>query len=185
MIVEKSENHTRFSLNEYVKHDSRNMSKTKTKTYIPTEKLKERLNSVNMHRKVKTNIYVDRDLWDRFKALAFEVCHGSHGCISRCVEEALRSWTQNASTQISLAKRYYPKLSPYPTLRRADVVWSHVWCLICEYYGYEPKEFTYEDLARAITQVRGHDRRTIKRWISTFIRVGLIRSVGRGIYERA
>ena len=50
------------------------------------------------NKRVKTSIYLDRELWARFKRAAMLKYNFQHGSVTLALEEALRKWLEeNAS----------------------------------------------------------------------------------------
>jgi len=47
--------------------------------------------------KIKTSVYVDRDLWAKFKKLAMTKYNFQHGSVTRALEEALKKWIEENS----------------------------------------------------------------------------------------
>ncbi len=124
--------------------------------------------------KVKVGLFLDKKLMENFRAMIQDKWKKyERGLLSYEAEMALRHWlslhtkTQNA---IGVDK-------PNPTPKTA-MVFAQVknYLLSNWYYELKPgQEVHVRHLEEAIAAVRGGDKRTIRRWMNEFHRMGLIK----------
>ena len=71
-------------------------------------------------------------------------------------------------------------MNPSP---KAYIVFENVKQYLRRKWGILPQQVSYSDLAEAISAVRGSDKRTIKKWISEFLKYRLIKTIAPNVYE--
>ena len=120
--------------------------------------------------KVQINPVISEDLYKLLVEVAPAWYGKARGGISAIVEEALRHYLtprqHTASTQ-------NPRLS-------VRSIYNQVVEKIKEimHYDFKPTEITEKTLDQAISEVRGSDPRTIRKWKDTFQKSGLIKFIG-------
>ena len=128
--------------------------------------------------KIKTSLYVDRELWAKFKRLALEKHGNFHGGLTAEVEEALRNWL-SAHTKDTQNFEIKNRVNPQP---RVFSVYKNV----KEYLKRQGIEYqcTLEKLVEAISFTRGNDRRTVRKWLNEFVKYKCVKEISTGrIYE--
>lgn len=104
------------------------------------------------------------------------------GLLSYEVESALQAWIiqhTNSQTQLDI------KIKPNPTPSSARV-YREVKAYISGHYDVEftgNTQLHEKFIIEAITTLRGNDPRTIKSWMQTFERMGLIKILARPMWE--
>lgn len=126
--------------------------------------------------KIKTSLYIDKELWENFKELALKKYGKFHGSLTAEVEMALRSWlnahtkahkldVKNTVNPIPKVFVVYDKVKSY--LKKEGIIYqTHV-----------------SKLYEAISVVRGNDKRTVRKWMEEFVKWGLIKEISSQIYE--
>lgn len=136
--------------------------------------------------KKKVNLYLDGELWEEFKKLAF-MKHGNfHGALSWELEQALRAWlaAHRARAESAQAPLQASHVNPPP---RTAKVWAQVKEYLRERFGYEVVisgvQIPRKHLIEAIIAVRGGQERTIRRWLREFEAFHLIKWISPQVCE--
>jgi hypothetical protein len=139
--------------------------------------------------KKKVNLYLDGELWEEFKKLAF-MKHGNfHGALSWELEQALRAWlaahrARVESAQGAQATLQASHVNPPP---RTAKVWAQVKEYLRGRFGYEVVvsgvQIPRKHLIEAIVAVRGGQERTIRRWLREFEAFHLVKWISPHVCE--
>ena len=129
--------------------------------------------SGRMKSKKHLHVMIDEDLY----RLLIEIAPGVYGqsryrgAISYIVEEALRRYLSPLQHTASTQR------NPKPTIRQA---YGQVVEKIkeIEHLSFKPMEVSEKILDQAISEVRGSDPRTVRKWKDLFQRSGLIKFIG-------
>lgn len=130
--------------------------------------------------KVGVFLYIDKQLWQEFKKLAFMKHERLHGVLSFEVEEALRNWI---ALHLSQHTQNTHKINPMPKVHKAFL---EVKNYLKKKYGMlmiSGQHIARRHLVEAIMATRGTDPRTIRRWLKLFLESKLIKHVSGEIYE--
>lgn len=132
--------------------------------------------------KVQMGFYISRDLERKFREfLAFKYQTIERGLISNEIEQALEHWialhTKAQKSEMSVA--------PNPLPRVSKVYLSIKHYMVTHFYGVlEPGAVVHNKYLReAISQVRGSDERTIKKWLRIFDGAHLIKWISPTLWE--
>lgn len=133
--------------------------------------------------KKKISLYVEENLWDEFRRLAFQKHENFHGALSYELEEAMRNWlvlhTQNLTKQLVVNT-----VNPQPRVYR---VFNEVKEYMKQKHGYAAlfpgQQVPRGHLVEAIMAVRGMDSRTVEKWLERFLRFKLVKWVAGQVYE--
>jgi hypothetical protein len=112
---------------------------------------------------------VDKALAEKLRSIAYEIYHGRRGALSYTVEEALETF-------IKLYENKQVSINPHNNI---DAYWRQILEYIKKKHGdmLTPYEIIEPDLVEAITMTRGADKRTVKKYLETFLRLGYIKHV--------
>ena len=131
--------------------------------------------------KRQLGIYVSEEIDKKLRELIFlKYGYYERGLLSKEVEEALRYWLGLHTQRHTNQPYVLNKVNPAP---KARVVWERVREYLKSKWGFTPQQVTYADLAEAISAVRGNDPRTIRKWISEFMKYKLIKPIAPNVYE--
>jgi len=130
--------------------------------------------------KIQFKVYIRRDIVEEFKKLiARKYGKVERGLISREAEEALAYWLRlhtHRHTNSIVVERINPNPKVY-------AVFEQIKDYFRKKYKYLPQQVTYNDLAEAISAVRGSDRRTIRKWINLFMQWKLVKPIAPNVFE--
>lgn len=140
--------------------------RSKRKVYVLKREGKE---------KVMVTAYIDKELYDQLLTVAPRFYGCNRGAISYAIEEALRQW---------LAPRVHTQVHTNPS-DKIRTRFRAVMERVKELLGlpYAPKEVPSKALEIAIAQACGTDPRTIRKYMSLFERVGLIKRLSHNLIE--
>ncbi len=120
--------------------------------------------------KVQLKAYISKEVYSELISIAPKIYGKGKGGISYVVEEALRQYlAPRAHAQIHTNPTHSTRLIYEAVVEKA----REILCL-----DFKPKEIPEKILEQAISEVRGGDPRTIKRWKHDFERQGLIKCAG-------
>ena len=126
-------------------------------------------------------VRIDRRLYEALKSLVMKRFGSNYwGGMRIIVEEALRKYIEAHNIDINVPNNV--KINRQNPPPRVHSVYLQVRSYLNEKYG-EHMDTTYQHLAEAISYVRGSDPRTIKKWISLFLKYGCIKHIGGVVYE--
>jgi hypothetical protein len=133
--------------------------------------------------KKKVNLYINTEIWNEIKRLAFQKHENFHGALSTEVEEAFTNWialhTQNHTKGTAINK-----INPQP---KAYNVFTQVKEYMKQNYGYvsisSGQQVPDIHLVGGIAAVRGDDPRTLSKWIKSFIQFKIIKKVSKKVFE--
>ncbi len=132
--------------------------------------------------KVGLYVSISKKLDKKFREFLIEK-YGYYrkGLISEEVEQALWNWL--ALHAHKKHKERGEGVNPEPRYR---LVYDEVkqWLIIN--YGYDPSQLTQiprRHLVEAISEIRGNDKRTIRKWLKTFTEKGLIKWLSPNLVE--
>jgi hypothetical protein len=133
-------------------------------------------------RKVKVGVFINEDLMARFRKLIMEKYNKyEKGLLSYEVENALRYWIAlHTNAQNTMTKN-----KPNPTPKVISV-WMQVKEYLLKNWYMElipGQQVARVHLEKAITAVRGGDKRTIEKWLNTFIKMGLVKPITSATWE--
>ena len=112
---------------------------------------------------------VDKALAEKMRSIAYEIYGERRGALSYTVEEALKTF-------IKLYENKQVSINPHNSI---DAYWKQILEYIKKKHGdmLTPYEIIEPDLVEAITMTRGADKRTVKKYLETFLRLGYIKHV--------
>lgn len=121
-------------------------------------------------KKVTLQVLISADLYKKLVELAPQLYGTTRGSLSYVVEEALRLY---------LEPRLHAQTHTNPA-RKVRLVYSQVVEQVKQILNisFAPHEVPEKILDLAISEVRGSDPRTVEKWKSTFLKMGLARVVG-------
>jgi hypothetical protein len=133
-------------------------------------------------RKVKVGVFINEDLMARFRKLIMEkYSKYEKGLLSYEVENALRYWIAlHTNAQNTMTKN-----KPNPTPKVISV-WMQVKEYLLKNWYMElipGQQIARVHLEKAITAVRGGDRRTIDKWLNIFVKMGLVKPITSATWE--
>jgi hypothetical protein len=133
-------------------------------------------------RKVKVGVFINEDLMARFRKLIMEKYNKyEKGLLSYEVENALRYWIAlHTNAQNTMTKN-----KPNPTPKVISV-WMQVKEYLLKNWYIElipGQQIARVHLEKAITAVRGGDRRTIDKWLNIFVKMGLVKPITSATWE--
>jgi hypothetical protein len=133
-------------------------------------------------RKVKVGVFINEDLMARFRKLIMEKYNKyEKGLLSYEVENALRYWIAlHTNAQNTMTKN-----KPNPTPKVISV-WMQVKEYLLKNWYMElipGQQIARVHLEKAITAVRGGDRRTIDKWLNIFVKMGLVKPITSATWE--
>jgi hypothetical protein len=128
--------------------------------------------------KEQLKVYVSKNLIKQLKELVVAKYGKLRGGLSYEVEDALKNWIMAHSTQHDT--KIVQSINPMP---RVFQVFNQVKEQLKTTYGYLPQQTTIQHLTRAISIVRGGDKRTIRKWLQEFAKWKLIKEIAPGIFE--
>jgi len=115
-------------------------------------------------------VYISEDLYRQLIEVAPAWYGKTHGAVSAMVEEALR--------------RYLSPLQHTASTQNPKHGIRHTYGQVVEkikeimHYNFKPTEVPEKILDQAISEVRGSDPRTVRKWKDLFQRSGLIKFIG-------
>jgi hypothetical protein len=112
---------------------------------------------------------VDKALAEKLRGIAYEIYGERKGALSYTVEEALKTF-------IMLYENKQVSINPHNSI---DAYWRQILEYIKKKRGDELAiyEITEPELIEAIVKTRGADKRTVKKYLETFLRLGYIKHV--------
>ena len=135
-----------------------------------------------MSNKIKIGIWIDSILAEKLRSLINQKYENyERGLLSYEVEMALRHWISlhtNAQKTLEANK-------PNPT-PKASLVFSQVKEYLLSHWYYELRpgqQISRSHLEKAIMAIRGSDRRTIRKWLRIFHKMGLAKPVTSVTWE--
>lgn len=132
--------------------------------------------------RVKTSIFVDKKLWEKFKEIALKKHNFKYGSISEELEKLIKNYIdehEHTNTQKHMHAHTNVKHRNPPD--KVFLVWQRVKSILAS-QGYI-HQTTLKFLSDAIMEVRGTDKRTIKKWIKLFEKYGFVKHLGNNIFE--
>lgn len=138
--------------------------------------------------KVLAAVYLDKDLWEEFRRLAF-MKHDGFRYLSYEVEQALRAWLAlhrsppgGREIQRNFSK-VSSKVNPTPKVLRAfeqvkEYLAKKFNCPITE-----GSQVSRDHLIEAIANTRGTDPKTISKWLNLFEKFKLVKHIAGKVYE--
>lgn len=129
--------------------------------------------------RIKTSIFIEKELWEKFKEIALIKHKFKYGSVSEELENLIKEYI-DAHTNTQNDKHTKPSSYRNPP-DRVFSVWQEVKSILVS-QGYI-HQTTLKYLVEAISKVRGVDERTIKKWIKLFEKYGLIKHLGNNIFE--
>lgn len=132
--------------------------------------------------KIQFKVYLNEDLAIRFRELIMKKYHKyEKGLLSYETDMAIRHWLAlhtEAQTSLDVNK---PNPTPRTSLAFAKV---KNYLLGNFYYELKPgQQVARSHLEKAIIATHGSDKRTIRKWLETFHRMGLIKFVTSATFE--
>ena len=127
-------------------------------------------------------IYLDEEFekdWRRFISEKYQTVQ--RGLLSHEVEQAMKHWyALHTKSQKSLLDK-----APNPMPRVSNVYMQMKRYLLSKYFDELNPGATipYKYLREAIQQTRGSDKRTITKWLKTFVQNGLLRQLNASVWE--
>jgi len=112
---------------------------------------------------------VDKALAEKLRSIAYEIYGERRGALSYTVEEALETF-------IKLYENKPVSINPHSNI---DAYWRQMLEYIKKKRGDELAiyEITEHELVEAVVKTRGADKRTVKKYLETFLRLGYIKHV--------
>jgi hypothetical protein len=124
--------------------------------------------------KVRLDVYISEDLFEKFKELAVAKHRTLHGALSYAVEEALRRWV---SEQLRGSHD-----------RRVGEMWALVKDYLEGRLKYDLSFSRYihvDDVVKALKSIAGSDDKVVSEWLKTFEDAGVLKRVNEKMYELA
>jgi len=114
-------------------------------------------------------VVVDKALAEKLRNIAYEIYGERKGALSYTVEEALKTF-------VKLYENKQVSINPHSNI---DAYWGQILEYIKKKYDdiLTPDEITEPDLVEAIVKTRGADKRTVKKYLEAFLRLGYIKHV--------
>ena len=133
-----------------------------------------------MSKKVQLKVYIDEEINKKLREIiVMKYRTLEKGLLSREVQEALAYWIR-LHTQRHTGPVQLNKLNPHP---KAFDVFEQVKDYLRKKYKYLPQQVTFNDLAEAISAVRGSDKRTIRKWLDEFLKWKLVKPIAPQVFE--
>ena len=133
--------------------------------------------------KTQLKVWIKTQLAHEIKKLAVTRYGSMKGALSKIVEEALELFINAYNISISEGAHTHAHVDGSGVPARIHNVFMQVKTYLYKKFGFLPWRFSHKDLSEAIAFVRGHDRRTINKWIKLFLQYTLIKQVGLSMYE--
>lgn len=135
-----------------------------------------------MEERVKVGFFLSKDLVNRLRTLIQQKYQKyEKGLFSYEAEMALRHWLSlhtQAQTTLDIKK-------PNPT-PRVSLIFAEIknYLLTNWYYELKPgQQINTAHLTKAIMDTRGSDKRTVRKWLTVFHKMGLIKPVTSATWE--
>lgn len=123
--------------------------------------------------KVQVKIYLSEEVVEKLRDLVKEKYDGQWG-LSWEVEEAIRAWLRLQHAQIHTSKLNPSRPHVHQAMDAIIFKLREMGCLI---------QCSTSDLRKAISEVRGSDERTFKKWSEILVKEGRLKWIGTYTYE--
>lgn len=134
--------------------------------------------------KLLLRAYVPKEVYIGIRDLAWAKYGRFRGALSYEVEQALRVWLAEHTREHTQKAHIFETANPRPKVAQ---VFSQIKQYLEREYGYAAilpgQQIPRKHIIAAISNVRGPDPRTIKKWFDAFVANKLLRMISPEVYE--
>jgi hypothetical protein len=134
--------------------------------------------------KLLLRVYVPEEVYKAIRDLAWEKYGRFRGALSYEVEQALRVWLAHHAGERAQKAHILETANPRPKVAK---VFSEVKQYLEKEFGYAAilpgQQIPRKHIILAISNVRGPDPRTVRKWFDAFVANKLLRMISPEVYE--